>query len=487
MNLNFAAIFKTLCSVLVILGAAMLFPLLAALYYDENREALIFGCVAFPLMLAAGAVCLRLQPRQTVMRARDGLLTVALVWLAASLVGSIPYAFSGAVDGVIDAIFESTAAFTTTGASVLTDIETTPRSLLLWRSLVQWLGGMGILIFAISILPALGIGGQKMARAETPSPLTMDKLAPRMSDSAKILYLFYLAFTLVLFLLLRLGGVDRFDSLIVTFASVASGGIHIHSGGLAYYGSLYVEVLVTFFTILVCVNFTLYYKLVQGRIREFFSDRELLTFLSLLAAGGLLISANLFFTDTAAVGDSARMGFFHAVAAGTTTGHATADVTLWPLFSQALLVMLMLVGACGSSTGSGVKVVRFMVLFKLIQRGVTARLHPRAVFPIKLHGRPLPEETVTAMVSYLGLYFFVFAASVLILSLENLDVSTTLTAVIACLNNIGMGLGEIGPAGSFHVFSDFSKLYLCGLMIAGRLELFTIFMLFIPGFWDPDR
>lgn len=487
MSLNIPAIGKTLCSILVILGVAMLLPLLASLYYGERDVALIFVKVLLPLVLVGGAGCWLIHPRQSSLRARDGLLTVALVWIAASLLGSLPYWLTGSVDSLADAIFESTASFTTTGASVMPDVESAPRGVLLWRALVQWLGGMGILIFAISILPALGIGGQKMARAETPSPI-IDKLTPRMSDSARILYLIYISFTVILMLLLLAGGLDVFDALSVALASVASGGFHIHQESLGYYNSFYVELLVSVFTVLVCVNFNLYYKLARGRIKEFFADRELLVFLALLLGGGLLISADLFFSDTAAsAGDAFRLGFFQSVSAGTTAGHTTADVTLWPRFSQLVLILLMLTGACGSSTGSGIKVVRVIVLFKLIHKGVSARLHPRAVVPIKIHGRPIAEETVTGMVSYFGLYTFIFAFSLLVVSLQNLDLNTTFSAVLACLNNTGLGLGLVGPTGSFHVFSDPIKLYLSFLMIVGRLELFTILMLFMPGFWNPDR
>ncbi len=487
MSLNIRAIFKILSFVILLLGVAMLPSVLVSLLYGEYSTAFDFLKILAPLIALGGIAAIRIKTRPARLRLREGFLVVALSWVIASLIGSFPYLVTGTINGFVNAFFESAAGFTTTGASVISDVEILPKGILFWRSFCQWLGGMGILIFAISVLPTMGISGQRIARAETPGP-TLNKVVPRMSDTAKILYTLYIGFTLIATALLMAGGLNLFDALIVALGSVASGGLSNYNTGIVYFDSFYVEFVAAFFTILACINFTLYYSILQGKWRNFFADRELRAFFFILCAGVALITGNLWFNGNyGSLSESLRLASFQASAFLTTTGHFSADFNLWPAFSKMILFLLMLIGGCSSSTGGGIKVIRIVILLKLILRGFYVRLHPRAVVPLKIQGKPVPAEVMTGVMSFLYLYMLIFMLSSLILSFENLDLLTTFTATAAALNNVGTGLELIGPAGSFALFSDFSKYYLCVLMMMGRLELFTIILLFTPSFWNPDR
>ncbi len=487
MSLNLRAIVKILSFVMVLLSMAMLPSLLVSLIYGEYATAVAFLKIIAPLLVLGAVTAIRIKTRSPKLRLREGFLVVALSWLLASLVGALPYLLTGTIDSFVNAFFESTSGFTTTGASVISDVESLPNGILFWRSFCQWLGGMGILIFAISILPTLGISGQRIARAETPGP-TLNKVVPRMSDTAKILYGIYVSFTFAAVALLMAGGLNLFDAFIAAFGSVASGGLSNYNMGISHFDSSYVEFIVAFFTILACINFTLYYSILRGKWRSFFADRELRAFFFILVGGVALITGNLWFSGSyGSFVDSLRFGFFQTSAFLTTTGHYSTDFNLWPSFSKMVLFLLMLIGGCSSSTGGGIKVIRVVILLRLILRGFYVRLHPRAVVPLKIQGKPVSTEVMTGVMSFLYLYVLVFMLSSLILSFENLDLLTTFTATAAALNNVGTGLELIGPTGTFGLFSVFSKYYLCFLMLMGRLELFTIILLFTPSFWNPDR
>ncbi|MGI6734389.1 MAG: TrkH family potassium uptake protein [Anaerovoracaceae bacterium] len=487
MSLNFPAMIKILSFITVLVGLSMIPSALVSVYYAEYDAALRFAMVILPILAVGLVISAKVRATASRLKLREGYLAVALSWLLASLIGCLPYLATGTIDGFVNAFFESVSGFTTTGASSVTNVEILPKGVLFWRSFCQWLGGMGILIFAISILPALGIGGQNMAKAETPG-ISLSKVVPRMTDSAKILYIIYIVFTLAAVILLKLGGLSLFDSFIAALGSTSSGGLSNYNEGISHFNSGYVEIIASFFTVLACINFTLYYSIIQGKWKRFFSDHELRTFLLILAAGGLFVTASLWLTGSYdSIGESLRHGLFQSTAFITTTGHFSADFNLWPAFSKTVLLLLMLIGASSASTGGGIKVIRIIALFRLIQRGIYMRLHPRAVVPVKIQGRTISSEMVSGIMSFLALYTFIFVLSVLILSLENLDFLTTVTTVAATLNNVGTGMGLVGPEGSFAMFSDFSKIYLCFVMLMGRLELFTVILLFTPSFWNPDR
>lgn len=487
MGLNGRAIVKLLGFVLILLGASMLPSLLVALLYQEYSSAQAFATILFPAGLVGLLIHRGIRPKSLRIRVREGFVIVSSTWVLASILGALPFLLTGSIHGIINALFESTSAFTTTGASVIRDVQSLPKSILFWRSFSQWVGGIGILIFAISLLPALGISGQHVAKAETSGP-SLNKMAPKMSDSAKLLYVIYFGFTLLATVMLLFGGLDLFDALIAAFGSVAVGGLSNYNLGIAHFQSIYVETVVSFFTILVSLNFTLYYMAIRKKWRDFISDHEFRLFLAILAGAFALVTLNLWLTGTyEAFPQAVRHGFFQVTAFLTTTGHYSSNFDLWPSFSKMVLFLLMMVGACSSSVGGGIKVIRVLVLMKLIHRGAYRRLHPRAVVPIKINEKVLPTESMAGIMSFLYLYIVVFVVSVLVLSLENLDLMSTLTATASILNNVGTGFDLFGPTGSFDVFSGFSKIYLCFLMLMGRLELFTVLLLFTPSFWNPDR
>lgn len=492
MAINYSVIVRILSFITMLVGFAMIPSALVSLYYHEYSVALNFAGIIVTL-IAVGYVTKEVfHTKISKLKHREAYLAVALSWLFASLLGTLPYLLSGAVDNFVDVFFESVSSFTTTGASVLEQIETLPMGIVFWRSFSQWLGGMGILVFAISVLPALGISGQFMAKAETPG-INLSKVAPKMSDTAKILYIIYGTFTMLAILIFKLGGLSLFDSMILSMGSVASGGLSNYSQGIAHFNSVYVEFFAALFSVLTCINITLYYSLVKGRIKEALSNTELKVFLSILIGEGLLISMNLRFGSPGqaalveSTGEALRYGLFQSSAFLTTTGHFSSNVDLWPSFSKMLLLTLMIIGASSSSTGGGIKIIRIVLLFKMIRRGLFMRLHPNAVTSIKLQGKSLDDHLTSGVAAFLFLYSFIFALSLLVLSLENFDFLTTVSSVAAALNNVGTGFGLVGTSGSFAVFSGFSKLYLCLLMLVGRLELFTIILLFTPSFWNPDR
>ena len=487
MHLNYRIVLNILGVIIAILGLSMMPSVLVSIFYREYRVAASFLFILIPMIVFGLLLHRHVKPKSPKLKVREGFVVVGASWLIASFFGALPYLMAGVLPTFIDAFFESTSSFTTTGSSIIQNIESVPQGLVFWRSFSQWLGGMGILVFAVSLLPALGISGQQIANTETPGP-SLSKLKPKMADSAKLLYAIYGGLTLSAIVLLLLGGLSLFDSCIVAFGSVASGGLINYSSGAGHFDSAYVEFVITLFTILACINFTLYYSLVRGELRHFFKDRELHTFLGIFGVGFLLVSLNLWLSNTASsVGEALRFALFHTASFATTTGVYSENYDLWPSFSKMILFILMMIGACSASTGGGIKIIRIMVLVKLILRGFFIRLHPRAVVPIKIQDKVVTSDSMAGIMSFLYLYVFIYVVSVFVLSFENMDLITTLSATGAILNNIGAGFGLVGPGGSFAVFSPFSKLYMSFLMITGRLELFTILLFFMPSFWNPDR
>lgn len=487
MRLNVRIILHILGFIIALLGLAMVPSLLVSLLFGESDIALAFAKVLVPVSVAGLLLHRYVRPASPRLKVREGFVVVGASWILASLIGAVPYMLAGVFPSFIDAFFESTSSFTTTGSTIIRNVEALPRGLIFWRSFSQWLGGMGILVFAVSLLPALGISGQQIANTETPGP-SLSKLKPKMADSAKLLYWIYGLLTVAAILLLLAGGLSLFDSCIVAFGSVASGGLINYSDGVAHFGSAYIEFVIALFTTLACVNFMLYYHLAKGQLHSFLRDKELHTFLALLFSGICLVTLDLWLTDTVATLPTAfRQAFFHTTSFATTTGVFSVDYNSWPSFSKMILFLLMMIGACSASTGGGIKVIRIMVLVRLILRGFFIRLHPRAVVPVKIDNKVISSDNMAGIMSFLYLYLFIFLFSVFVISFENLDLVTTFSATGAILNNIGAGFGLVGPSGTFAVFSPFSKLYLSFLMITGRLELFTILLWFMPSFWNPDR
>lgn len=487
MVLNYRAVMKLSGIIILLLAGLMLPSLLVSYLYEESEIAGVFLRTIIPMLIAGSMITFSVKANFNHLKIRDGFAIVALCWTLGSIIGAVPFFISGYIPNYIDAFFETVSGFTTTGSSILTDIEALPKGLLFWRSFTHWIGGMGIIVFAIALLPMLGISGSRIAKAETTGP-TFGKLTPKLTDSSKILYTIYIGMTVTEFVLLMLGGMGVFDSLIHTFGSVGTGGFSSYNISIAQYDNLYFEMVITLFMLLAGTNFTLYYYAIKGNWHDFFSDSEMRAYLIIFGSAVMLIGLNLWLSGNYdSIGQSLRFSLFQSASIMTTTGYASADFDLWPSFSKIILLILMFIGGCSSSTAGGIKVVRILLLFKLLKRGMAIRLHPRAVISIKLNEKPIPADTISAVASFLFLYLAVFVAGTLLLSLENLDLITTISASAACLSNIGPGFGLIGPVLNYSIFSDASTLLLAILMLIGRLELFTIILLFTRQFWNPDR
>ncbi len=477
-----------LSAVTVVVGAAMLLPMLVSLYYGERSEASAFLLCSGPMILGGYIVGrITVVSEKSTIRTRDGFFIVGVAWLSMSLLGALPFVLSGSIPNVIDAYFETASGFTTTGASILTDIEAMSKGMLFWRSFTHWLGGMGILVLTVALLPMLGIGGQRILRAETTGP-TMDKISFTVNETARTLYKIYAGMTVIQIALLLLGGLTLYDASVHTFGTVGTGGFSNYAASVGAYDSFYVDMVIGIFMAAAGVNFTLYHYLLTGKIRQFFEDFELRKYLTIIGASTLFITAMLlwkgFYDDPI---ESFRYAFFQVSSIITTTGYATADFDLWPASCKMILLMLMIIGACASSTGGGIKVIRTALIFKLIKRGAYRRLHPSAVVPMRAGDRSMSPEVMSGVAGFVLLYAFTTVISILLISFENVDLITAVSSVIACISNIGPGFEMVGPTLNYAFFSGASKMLLSLLMIAGRLELFTVILLFTPIFWNRNK
>lgn len=487
MNLSLRTFCRIIGLAMLVIGLTMLPSLIVAIIYKETVSFLAFlGTMLFAAVCGFFLLWFG-QPSTQHLKVRDGFLIVTVCWIVSALLGAAPFMLSGSIPDFFVAFFESCSGFSTTGATALSDVEILPKSMLFWRSFTHWIGGMGILIFAIALMPSLGINGQNIAVSEAPGP-TLDKITPKMSDTAKALYTTYFVFTIVETILLCLGGVSLYDSLLHTFGSVGTGGFSDYNNSVAHFDSVYAEMVITFFMILSGANFNLYYMSLKDGISSIFRDAEFRFYLFIIGASTILIAANLFFSGFyTSVGQSLRYSVFQTSTIITTTGFATDNFDLWPTFSKMILILLMFIGGCASSTGGGIKVVRILVLLKLIRRGIATRLHPNAVVTVKINGKNIPSDTVSAIANHMFLYIAVVFISTILLSLNNFDMITTFTSVLTCIGNIGPGLELVGPAANFSIYSGPGLFLLSILMLAGRLELFTLFILLTPRFWNPNH
>ena len=461
----------------------------AALLMLPMAVALVYGEAAIPFLIPAlltaliGLVLGLRAPKRSNLYARDGFAVVALAWVLMSVFGALPFVISGDIPNFVDAFFETVSGFTTTGASILTEIEPLGRGVLFWRSFTHWVGGMGVLVFVMAILPmSAGDGhGMHLMRAEVPGP-SVGKLVSRMGDTAKILYGIYLVMTIIEIVLLLLGGMPLFDACIHAFGTAGTGGFSNRNLSVGAYNSPYFDVVIGVFMLLFGVNFNLYYFLLIKRFRDVFHSEELRTYLLIVAAAVAAIAADIFRIYDS-VAQSLRYAFFQVASIITTTGFATADFNVWPEFSRAILVILMFVGACAGSAGGGIKVARVVILCKTSLGDMRKMLHPNAVTTVRFEGKPLTDRSIRSVHLFLTVYILIFTVSVLLLSLERFDLVTTFTAVASCINNIGPGLEVVGPMGNFSAFSPAAKLLLAFDMLVGRLEIFPMLLLFAPSIW----
>lgn len=479
--MNYRMILRLICYILRV-EAVCLLPSLLISFFSGETGAVIGTTATIVISALLSLTSFLLPPRDKQISAREGFLSVALCWVVVSLIGALPFYISGAVPSYIDCLFETVSGFTTTGASILTDIEAMPMGLLYWRSFTHWLGGMGVLVFLLAVIP-MGKGKNSLLhvmRAESPGP-QVDKLVPKLQDSAKILYAIYIGLTLLQIVLLLLGGMPLFDSVTTAFGTAGTGGFGIKADSLMGY-SHYLQGVCTVFMALFGVNFSIFYLLLLRQFMKVLKNQELLLYLGIML-GSLLIIAFDILPQYENIGEALHQAAFQVSSIMTTTGFATADFNQWPALSKTLLVLLMFVGACAGSTGGGIKVARVLLLMKAGRRNVKRMLRPRSVSQVHMDGQTVGEEVVQNTHSYLALYMAIMVLSVFLIALDEFSLETNATAVIACLNNIGPGLDMVGPMGSFSAFSWHSKLVLTFDMLAGRLELFPMIMLFVPLAW----
>lgn len=463
--LNLQAIFMALPS------------LTAVIYNEEDISAFLITMV---ICLAMGLPLTRKKPKNKVFHIKDGCVAVALSWFVLSLTGAIPFVLSGSIPHPIDAIFETVSGFTTTGSSILTDVESLSKSVLIWRSFTHWIGGMGVLVFLLSLLPLAGGYHMNLMRAESPGP-SVSKLVPKVQSTAKILYSIYLGMTVIQILLLLLGGIPVFDSLCITFGTAGTGGFGIKNDSMGGY-SLYCQIVTTIFMILFGVNFSAYYLILTKKFKSAFQIEEIRYYFGIIIAAVLLIAINSRHMFSG-FGQAIQQSAFQVGSIITTTGYSSTDFNQWPALSKTILVILMFVGACAGSTGGGIKVSRIVLLLKAAKKEFQLYLHPNAVKKIKMDKKSVSHETLRSTNIFLSVYLLIFCGSILILSLDNFDMATNFTAIAATLNNIGPGLEIVGPMGNFSSFSYLSKLVMIFDMLAGRLEIFPLMLLFFKGTW----
>lgn len=477
--MNRKKVFNTVGLMLMAEAALLLLPTLAAAIYRERCvwSLLISAAIA----LAAGFLLRRLcKPENHVIYAREGFVTVAMTWLAMSAVGALPFRLSGEIPNYIDAFFETVSGFTTTGASILTDVEAMSRGLLFWRSFTHWVGGMGILVFVMAIVDDANDRSMHILRAEMPGPV-VGKLMPRAKDTASILYKIYVGMTIVEILLLLAGGMPLFDSLLHAFGTAGTGGFGIKADSVAGY-SPYLQWVITVFMFLFGVNFNLYYLLLVRRFRASMQSSECWYYLGIVLASIAMITLNIL-PLYQSFSEALRLSAFQVSSIITTTGYATADFNLWPEFSKCILLILMLVGACAGSTGGGLKVSRAVMLFKMVQREIRHLLHPRSVNSVKFEGKQVDGATLKSVSSYFAIYAICLLSVFLLLSLDAFDLETNLSAAISCFNNIGPALGAAGPASSYAGYNAFSTFVLSLAMLLGRLEIFPLLLTLSPSTW----
>ena len=475
--MNYKMIRNILGWLLIFEAGFMLVPLITGLCYAE-AEVRYFAVTAL-ICAAIGGLCVWKKPKDPVLYAREGFVIVALSWIILSLFGAIPFFVSGTIPNYVDAVFETVSGFTTTGASILTAVEPLPRCMLMWRSFTHWVGGMGVLVFIMAFIPLSGGQNMHIMKAESPGP-SVSKLVPRVKTTALILYSIYLVLTLIQFILLLCGGLSVFEALTTAFGTAGTGGFGVLNDSMASY-SPYIQWVVIAFMLLFSVNFSCYYLLLLGRIKDAF-NAELRTFIAVVGTVMLVVTLNvrgLF--DT--LGEALRHVAFTVASLISTTGFSTENFDAWPELSRTLLVLIMFIGACAGSTGGGLKVSRLMILFRGAFNEIGTLIHPRRVKRVTIDNRPVEAEVVRATNVYMMWYVLIFTVSVILISFDDHDLITNFTAVTATINNIGPGLSLVGPTGNFAFFSIPSKLVLIFDMLAGRLELFPMLVLFAPQTW----
>jgi trk system potassium uptake protein TrkH len=465
---------------LMFLAGSMLLPIPFSVYYGDGSYP--YFLISSGVTLVAGLLAFKLTRRVREVRAREGFAIVTLGWTFFSLFGCLPFLLSGGIPGLTDAFFETMSGFTTTGATILHDIEILPQGLLFWRSLTHWMGGMGIIVLSLAILPFLGVGGMQLFRAEAPGP-TPDKLTPRVTETAKILWGVYVLFSALETLMLMIGGMPLFDALCHTFGTMATGGFSTKNASIGHYDSAYIQYVVIFFMLLAGTSFSLHYRFLKRNFSSYRRNPEFRFFMGLVVAATLFIGVDTLTNHFQVLEEAFRKTLFQVVSILTTTGYGTADFEQWSFSSQFVLFLFMFIGGCAGSTGGGMKVIRLYVLIQFVRSEVKRLLHPSAVIPVRVGTQVIPREIVTHILGFLALMWGLFIIGVIIMTLLGLDLVSALGAIAATLGNIGPGLGSVGPTDNYAHIPVIGKWVLTFFMLAGRLEIYTVFILLAPSFW----
>lgn len=460
-------------------GAVLLIPAFVAFLYGESDaiQFLIVSAVLGAIFFIFG----RKRPENKVIYAKEGLVIVGLAWILWSLFGALPFVLTGSIPSYVDAFFETVSGFTTTGSTILTDIEALPKGVAFWRSLTHWIGGMGVLVFVMMLTSLDDEHSMHLMRAEVPGP-EADKLVPKARATARILYLMYFVLTAAEVVFLMFGGMSFYDALLHSFSTAGTGGFSNRNASVAYYDSAYIDGVITVFMILFGVNFNLYFLIRLKNWKDALKNEELHAYLGIIAGAVAIVTVNILGIYGNIV-HAFRYASFQVASVITTTGFCTADFNLWPELSKVVLLGIMVIGACAGSTGGGIKVSRFLILVKSIKQEVRRMLHPKAVTIVKINGKRVGNDTIRSVYIYFISYILVMMVSILLVSINNFDFATTFSSVLTTLNNVGPGISMVGPVENFHMFSPLSKLVFCMDMLLGRLEIFPYLLLMSPELW----
>jgi len=477
---NFKTIINILAALLIVMGISMLMPLLISYMYGEPdfsghlKSSIICFCLGLPIWY--------ITRKNRSLSSKDGFAIVSLAWLLVALTGTFPFYFTDSITSFTDAWFESMSGVTTTGSSILSDIEILPHGVLFWRSFLQWIGGMGIIVFTIAILPLLGVGGVQLFKAEVPGPVA-DKIRPRVKETAKILWMVYIGFTAFETILLAAFGMPLFDAVCHSFTTMPTGGFSTQNASLGAYESNAIQYIVIIFMFIAGANFTLHFRAITGNFKSYSKDSEFLTYFGIIVLTSILIFANINAASQSWTHDTFLDSLFQTVSIITTTGFGTSDYELWPFFSQFLIIVLMFVGGMGGSTGGGMKIARIILLIKFAATETRRMLHSRAIIPIRIGSRYISEDVIRNTLGFFLIYISIFVLTTLILTMLNLDFESAIGAAASAIGNIGPGLGDYGPTDNFSLLHPFGKWMLSFCMLLGRLEVFTVMVLFSRTFW----
>ncbi|MDD6920405.1 MAG: TrkH family potassium uptake protein [Eubacteriales bacterium] len=466
------------------LSISMTLPIIVGIYYSETTATMAFIITMIPTLIIG--VFLAGIKSVNRLKMRDSALIVSVAWFLCAIIGTFPLMISGSVPNFFDSFFEMCSGFSTTGSTIITDVEAMPKVILFWRTLTHWLGGIGILIFTIALLPAIGFEGQQIAAAEVAAP-TLSKVVPKLSQASRYLCFLYLGLTALQTVLLMFGGMSLFDAVTHSFSTLGTGGFGNYNDSIAHFNSSYIDVVIMIFMFIAGMNFGLFFISFKHGLKVFYQDDEWKTYFKIVLISGLIVSGTIMLSEGYTPGEALKLGFFHDISIITTTGFTLTNYSVWHTLSQFMLLTLFFIGGCSSSTGGGIKVIRIFVFLKIIKRAISTRLHQNNIIQLKVNNHKLHSTTATNIVSFILTYISLGLLGTLLISVDGKSIISCLSATFCCLGNIGIAFEELGPGFSFAALSSFSKFVLSILMIAGRLEVFTVLVLLSKRFWNPFR